>query len=280
MAAQRIFRKVERELDRLEDIFSLYRPESALVRLNRTGDLPAPPLELLNLLSLCDRLYRQSDGLFDPTVQPLWTAYAEAASTGTTLDKERLEQLRTLIGFDRVSFEPSRIRFARPRMGLTLNGIAQGYVTDRVTDLLRREGLSDIVVDMGEIRASGSAMDGALHAGDEGWPVRLSPDHDRSEGETIRLVDLAVASSSVAGDLSGGPLGAGHVLDPRTGRPATASRLRAVSVIAPSAALADGLSTAALVMPPAHLLKVLAENPGTRARVIDSAGHAHWLKQG
>ena len=60
------------EIERLEAIFSLYRPDSALVRLNDTGHLDDPPGELVELLSFALALARRSGGAFDPTVQPLW----------------------------------------------------------------------------------------------------------------------------------------------------------------------------------------------------------------
>src|SRR5574337_1575033 len=63
------------EIDRLERIFSLSRADSEIARLNETGILAAPSLDFLSVLNLCDRVYRATDGYFDPTVQPLWTYY-------------------------------------------------------------------------------------------------------------------------------------------------------------------------------------------------------------
>ena len=69
--AKEISARVAAEISRLEDIFSLYRPDSSLMRLNRTGRLDAPPFELLECLSLAGAVHRASEGRFDPTVQPL-----------------------------------------------------------------------------------------------------------------------------------------------------------------------------------------------------------------
>ena len=69
---ERIARKAFAEVDRLEDIFSLYRANSALSRLNESGILTDPPFELLECLSLCGSVNRATGGLFDPTVQSLW----------------------------------------------------------------------------------------------------------------------------------------------------------------------------------------------------------------
>ena len=152
-----IFTAVESELDRLERIFSLYRRDSALVVLNRSARLAAPPPELLELLSLCDALHRASGGAFDPTVQPLFRAIAQAATENRPLTMAERHTARARLGWNRVSVQPGQITLARQGSALTLNGIAQGYVTDRIAALLSSMGLSDVLVDMGEIRSLGGA---------------------------------------------------------------------------------------------------------------------------
>ncbi len=89
--ADPIFAAVEHELARLEQIFSLYRPDSELSRLNPTGHLDTPAPELLEVLSLCDALHHSSGGVFDPTIQPYWQALARRAS------EQELDQARGVI---------------------------------------------------------------------------------------------------------------------------------------------------------------------------------------
>jgi len=217
-----VFAEMEAELDRLENIFSLYRPNSALSRLNLDGALPAPPPELLEVLSLCDTLYHLSGGAFDPTVQPLWQALANDGNTNAA---------RSLIGWNGVRHDAGAIRMARPGMALTLNGIAQGYVTDRVAGLLRARGFSDILVDIGEIAAHGAAPD------TRPWTAKIAAPGGQIV-HRVELRDRALATSAPAGTLL--PGGQGHILGP-TGQAAHRSL---VTVSAPTAALADGLSTA------------------------------------
>ena len=92
------------EIVRLEDIFSLYRPTSALSNLNSAGVLRNPPPELVELLSLCARIHNVSGGAFDPTVQPLWRLYADHFS-GPGAPKEgppgrAIEAVLRRVGFD------------------------------------------------------------------------------------------------------------------------------------------------------------------------------------
>ena len=222
------------EIARLEDVFSLYRTESALMRLNASGTLEAPPFELLECLTLAGAVHAASGGLFDPTVQPLWALYAETAVQGRlpTEDERKAALART--GWQNLRIGPDRIALA-PGMALTLNGIAQGYIADRVAALLEAEGLADILIDTGEFRALG----GDPRGGD--WPVHLA------EGGQVGLRGRALATSSPLGTTFDAAGRVGHILDPRTGTPAVPV-WRAVSISAPSAALADALSTAACLM--------------------------------
>jgi thiamine biosynthesis lipoprotein len=116
-------------------------------------------------------------------------------------------------------------------MEMTLNGIAQGYIADRVTRLLEEEGLRDILVDTGELRATGGMPGGGA------WPVQLPGGRDTG------LRDRALATSAPLGTAFDAAGRVGHILDPRSGYPAPAYG-RSVTVTAPTAALADALSTA------------------------------------
>ncbi len=219
------------EIDRLENVFSLYRADSALMRLNAAGLIESPPAELLECLTIAGSVHRATDGLFDPTVQPLWALWAERAVAGTRPTTDELAEVRARGGWPDLRIDASRVSLA-PGMALTLNGIAQGYIADRVAALLSAEGLTDILIDTGEHRAVGGHPDG----GD--WPVRLA------QGGRVGLRNRALATSAPLGTAFDAAGRAGHILHPATGEPAVPT-WRAVSVTAPSAALADALSTAA-----------------------------------
>ena len=126
-------------------------------------------------------------------------------------------------------------------MAITLNGIAQGYITDRVADLLTAQGLRQVLVDMGEIRALGGRRDGS------GWPVHIAASSgNRLARRTVLLDNRALATSATLGTTFDAAGRLGHIVDPRTGYPV--SEPRQVTVEAPSATIADGLSTALCLM--------------------------------
>ncbi|MFP1645487.1 FAD:protein FMN transferase [Pontitalea aquivivens] len=250
--AERITATALAEIERLEEIFSLYRPHSAISRLNATGLLQAPPFELLECLGLAGAVHRATGGLFDPTVQPLWAAWASAQAQGGAPDAAALAAARAAIGWGRVRLDAAAITLD-PGMALTLNGIAQGYVADRIADLLAREGLTDVLIDTGEMRALGGHPDGGawdvgLRAGEALLPRRVG------------LRDRALASSAPLGTVFDARAQLGHILDPRTAAPAR-GQWSLVSVAAPRAALADALSTALCLMERPAITAALARFP-------------------
>lgn len=241
-----IFAAVEAELDRLEGIFSLYRTESQISQLNRTGALRAPAPELLQVLSLASRLHAATDGAFDPTVQPLWAALAEGASP------DEIEQARARTGFEKLTFTSREIRLAQGG-ALTLNGIAQGAVTDAINTLLRRKGLRHCLTDLGEVAAIGGHADGS------DWTAGVRGAH----GLIIRrmtLRDRALATSSPGAMMLDDAARVGHILHPQS----AAHYAQTVAVSAPDAMLADGLSTALCLVPRAACVELLAQFSGAR----------------
>lgn len=257
--AEFLLAQARAEIERLERQFSLYRPNSDLVRLNTTGLLENPTGDMLELCTLASSLHKASGGRFDPSIQPLWAAYAQANGLPS---QWVLEHARAAVGWDKVSISSEMIRLI-PNGALTFNGIAQGFITDRVVHMLKAGGLETGLVSVGEIAAIG-AMSGA------GWPVGLAEFEDGTVDEAIKLRDQAVATSSPRGTV----LGAGdvsHIIDPRTGRSAAQAHWKRVSIVHRSAAVADGLSTAGVLMDSRALSSLVSSTPGARmnARTTD-----------
>ncbi len=232
--ADAIIARAVAEIDRLEGIFSLYRTTSALSQLNATGRLDAPPFELLECLALCARVHSATQGQFDPTIQPLWQLYATSLAAGVAPSPEQIAATLPLIGLGRITYDSGAIVMPAG-MGLTLNGVAQGFIADKVADLLAAEGLTDILINTGEFRALGQ------EPGAQGWPVKLV------SGGQVSLMARALATSSPLGTVFDANGSVGHIINPETGLTAAAT-WTSVSISAPSAALADALSTAACLM--------------------------------
>ncbi|HLW91809.1 MAG TPA: FAD:protein FMN transferase [Roseiarcus sp.] len=234
------------EVERLERIMSLYKPDSALSRLNRDGFLDDPPFDLVRILSEGRRYSALTAGAFDVTVQPLWNLYAghfsrpDASPDGPAADVIAAAVAR--VGQNNLEIDPERLRFERPGMGITLNGIGQGYITDRVVELLRLGGVEHALVDMGKTRAIGG------HPAGGPWSVGLEdPRAPGAFAERIALEDRAVATAGGYGTLFDEAGRFNHIFEPWSGR--TSWRWLSVSVEAATATESNALSNAFAVMP-------------------------------
>jgi thiamine biosynthesis lipoprotein len=271
--AEGLVRQVVQEVERLEQVFSLYRADSALSQLNRQGALAAPPPDLVALLEAGRTAWEVTAGAFDPTVQPLWLLLAEHFSrAGAAPDgpaRDRIAETLELVGFDKVAFDRNRIAFGRRGMALTLNGIAQGYITDRAVDILRRGGIENSLVDMGEIAALGSNADGAP------WRIGIEAADRIEPAASVSLVNRAAATSSGGGFAFDAASRFSHLLDPRDGT--SARRHRSVTVIAPEATSADAFSTAFALMPRDAIRQVMQSRPELGVYLARRDGSASFL---
>ena len=238
-------------LRRMEDLFSLYREGSAINRLNRDGRLEMPP-EFIRLVRICSRVHELTGGLFDPTVQPLMVANAATRSVLTGSD---LQNLSKRIGWAHVGADATSLSFTRPGMAITLNGIAQGFATDRIVETFRAQGYEPFLVQAGELRAGRQETKvGVLGA-------------DLDLLATTDLQDGALATSAPSGTRFEN--GCGHILRPDL-KPAV-PRWRSVTVEAETASLADGLSTALALTTTPALARRLSRLPEVRKI---------WLEEG
>lgn len=263
--AERLVADAIAEVHRLERVFSLYDNSSALSRLNHDGELADPPQELVELLAASARYSRATGGAFDPTVQPLWELYAvhfgrpDADPNGPSAAD--IAAARARCGYEAVAVDDGQVAFARPGMALTLNGIAQGYITDCAAELLRARGVTHTLVDMGETRA----LDGSP-AG-RPWSVGIrDPRVEDSLLAKLALDNQAIATSGGYGTEFDGAGRFNHIFDPATGL--CANRYLSVSVVAPTATCADALSTALSVLPLDRASSALAGAGATRAYFV------------
>lgn len=264
-----LIENVAAEVRRLERIFSLYRDDSDLVALNRRNAIAAPPPELVEILQTCRSFWELSGGAFDPTVQPLWTVYqrhfsdlgADPVGPSPRLLRDTLDQ----VGFGKVLFSRDRIEFLRPGVALTLNGIAQGYITDRIVEMLRAGGINCCLVDMGESRAVGLRPDGRE------WRVGIAdPKQPGRHLAVLDVVDRAVATSSPYGFRFDRDGRFNHLVDPRSGQ--SSHRYESVTVVASEAVTADALSTAFSLMDVDAIAGVVKALEKVEVHLVPSSG--------
>jgi thiamine biosynthesis lipoprotein len=261
---RRTILKIRAEIARYERIFSLYDPESEISRLNGAGELRKPAPELRSLIEESQRFGVLSGGAFDISVQPLWQLYEAHFWSQTHVVPDILlraqEVARALVDFRRIETGASRIAFAREGMGITLNSVAQGFITDAITDMLRNEGFETAVVDLGEFRTLGAHPDG--------HPWRIGVRNAPLASGAERVMELAGTALAVAGGYGTifEPSGRfHHIFEPQSG--ASANRLADAAVTAPRATTATALAVAICVLGEERARALLSACPGARAIV-------------
>ena len=236
------------EVRRVDAFLSHFRPESELSRINEEaarGEV-AISQEMADLLAGCLRYATASQGAFDITVGALVSAWGFYKGSGRMPSAWALWRARRNSGYRHLKLDPVRrtVRFLRSGMLLDPGGIGKGYAVDRAVEALREFGIERALVSSGtsSIYAMGEPPNGA-----GGWALDLrGPDGSGSAVATVKLRNEALSTSgSYEKFFVEGGRRYSHILDPRTGRPA--SGVAGVSVIAPRTIDTEAWATALFV---------------------------------
>lgn len=237
-------------IDDLEDQLSVFRDHSEISRLN--GSAADGPVEveprLFDLVEFAAHVTRQTQGAFDIATGALtkaWGFYRREGRVPTPSERS-LAMSQTGIRFVVLDRERRTIRYLRNGLEINLGGIGKGYALDRAAERLKHEhGTGSALLHGG---LSSVRTIGAPPAQSRGWPVAIRHPWERERKlGTLYVTDAAVGTSAATFqffEYNGRKLG--HLLDPRTGWPAEG--VDQVSVLAPTAAEADALSTAFYVL--------------------------------
>ena len=253
------------ELDRVVALLNRHDAASAVSTLNERGALRGPPPELRAVLGGANELHRLSRGAFDVTVKPV-VDLLRGLQNGSGVSEAELRDARGLVGMSGLRVSRRAVRLRKSGMGLTLDGIAKGYVVDRVAAVLARRGLDRWLVDAGgDIRASG------LNERGEPWRIGVQdPLKERCFPAVTELTTGAVATSGGYEDFFTPDGRVHHVVDTATGRSPLATL--SATVAAPSAMLADALATTTLVLPAARAVALIETLPGCACLLLGADG--------
>ena len=230
------------EAERLESALTVFRPSSAVMRLNQAAAVRPVVVddELFALLERCRSLHDETDGAFDVTTTPLSRAWGFLDRRPARPSAEALGAARAVVGLSRVALDPDErtVRFVAHGMALNFGAIGKGYAVARIAARLASHGARDALVSAG-----GSSV---AAIGPRRWPVDVV---SRTAGRAVARLSLSQAALGTSGageqfvEIDG--VRHGHVIDPRTGWPARG--VLSASVIADDAADADALATACYV---------------------------------
>lgn len=272
---------------RMEDLMTVYREHSPLIDLNRRAaseDVEVEPV-LFEVLQRAMQVARETDGAFDPTAMPLVRVWRQARAENRIPTQDEIDAAKALTGYANVLFssplslegrgeqeipedgQPSKtplVRFTRPGIELQLNAIGKGFALDQAAVVLRDNQVANWLLHGGH----SSVLAAGDHYGQGGWPVGIrNPLFPEERLATVLLQDEAMGTSGNSVQFfrwQGQRYG--HILDPRTGWPADS--LLQATVLAPTSAEADALSTAFFVMGLEKARTLCQNRPAIKALLV------------
>jgi thiamine biosynthesis lipoprotein len=206
------------------------------------------------VLRLSQQIGTKSAGSFDISMQPLWQLWSQATEANRLPSAKEVERAQRLVNLRAMELTPTSVRLNAPGAALSLNGVAQGYASDRAREALRNNGIRHALIDSGETSLLGQAPN-ALP-----WRLKIEdavthpgkPDQVRAGSSPVLQSDgRAMSTSSDAHTVFSADRRHHHILDPRTGY--SPQHWSSVTVLAPSCALADALTKVFFMLPPSRI---------------------------
>ena len=268
------------EIRRIEALMTTWRADSEVSRINAAaGKAPvAVGSETYDIVAEAVHASEISDGAFDITFESLhglWK-FDEDLDPRPPSDAAIKAKL-TLLSYKHIKLDAQKhtVMLDRDGVKIGLGGIAKGYAVDRASAKLAEAGLTSFYVQAGgDLYTRGKKPDGSA------WLAGVRDPRGR-EGDFFVMLEVSDHAFSTAGDYERSYVVDGkryhHIIDPRTGRPATASR--SVTIWAPSALLADEIDDAVFILGPDKGLKLVESIEGVGAVIVDASNNVHVSKR-
>lgn len=247
-------------VDEIESRISIYRDTSELSRINARAAAGWQPVshEVCGLLTLAIDLHARTGGAFDIAAGSLVRSWGFLERQGRTPSADELAAALAVSGTRHLELDQGtpRVRFTTTGVEINPGAIGKGWAIDRAVERLAARGVMNVLVHGGSSSVRAAGAQGPAGPGGRGWPVGIRhPLRLDRRLATVHLADRALGTSGSGTQFfidRGRKLG--HILDPRSGRPAEG--VLSATVLAPSAAAADALATAAYVLGPAGLDRI------------------------
>jgi thiamine biosynthesis lipoprotein len=232
------------EIERLDALFSIGSEDSEITQLNENGETVLSE-ETFSLIERAISFYKKTDGAFDLTVLPLMELWGFTSGDYHVPDDETLEETKALLGADEIVLdkETNTATIKREGVRIDLGGIAKGYTSAKVTELLEEYGVTSALLNLGgNVQTLGKKTDGSL------WSVAIqAPDGENLAGILHTADKAVITSGGYERYFEEDGTTYHHILDPQTGYPAQ-NGLVSVTIVTEDGTMADALSTALYVM--------------------------------
>ena len=248
----------------LESHLSRHMKNSELAELNRRGTLDNPSTHLLEVLTLAEDISLKTSGAFDVTVLPLLQMHESIRGNNDHPDPDNLITTKGLVSFEHLHVGRDRVRFAKDRMGVSLDGIGKGYIVDQGIATLRNNGFNNVYLEAG-----GDLMVSGQKDNSSPWRIGLRAPRSQQPHKPIiiKVSDKAVATSGDYLQAFTPDLRNHHIIDPKSGF--SPPELASCTITAPNVALADSLATAVMVLGKNDGFELIESLDGCEGYVVD-----------
>jgi thiamine biosynthesis lipoprotein len=275
-------------VEALESQMTIYGDDSEVIRINREAAIRPVRVEprLFGVFQMAQRLHRETAGALDITSGPLSAAWGFSRREGRLPSEAAIQAALERVSMQHVTLDATRqtVAFRRPGVNVNFNCIGKGYALDRMAELLASNRVDDYLLHGGKssVLARGRQPGDVAAGGTPSRPRDTQAPSDLPHGWIVglrhplrpaeRLAEFVLRDQALSTSGSGTQFFIrrgrryGHILDPRTGRPAEG--LYSATVVAPTAAEADALSTAFYVMGPEAVAEYCAEHEGIGSLLI------------
>lgn len=259
------------EIRRLESMMTTWRPDSELSLVNAAAGKEAIAVspETLEVVEKALWIADKSEGVFDVTFEAMHGIWRfDEDRVDQVPSKEAIDKARKLIDWKSLRLDPKKgtLKLEKPGMRMSLGGIAKGYAVDVAARSLRASGIASFFVQAGgDLYVSGKKPDGSPYR------VGVRDPRGRSPNDFFARIDVTDHAFSTAGDYERsfvqGDKRYHHIIDPRTGYPATASR--SVTIWAKDALTADAIDDAVFILGPTKGLAIVEGIEDCGAVIVD-----------
>ena len=256
------------EIERLTKLMSRFNGSTPVAELNRDGFLKGAPPEVSLVMKKSMYYHGISNGLFDITVKPLLDLFARSSEGAKRVlpREEEVTEVLELVDTGLISLDGETIAFRKDGMGITLDGIAKGFIVDKAVEKLIQRGIKHALLNAGgDIRAIGDK------GNNRPWRVAIEdPLKNKNYPALVAITNRSIATSGNYEVFFDREKIFHHIVNPRTGL----SPLMNVSVTvqAPTAMEADALSTTLFVLDPAHGTRLINARPYCQSLIITRKG--------
>lgn len=275
--------EIEAQLQKVNHSLSMFDKNSTISLVNQNRNLNVGSDSMfVKVFNLAGKVSADTKGAFDITVAPLVNAWGFGFKTRQMPDKNQVDSMLNLVGYNKVKLQNGKVVKAHPGTMLDCSAIAKGFGVDVVADYLRSKGISNFMVEIGgEIVTSGVSEKRLPWKIGINKPVVDSLQVNDGIQAIINVTNCAMATSgNYRNFYIKGHKKYAHTIDPHTGYPVQHSPLSA-TVLAPQCAIADAYATSFMVMGIQKAEKVLERHPELMAYLIynENGKYKVWVSK-